>query len=108
MRVEYQRSACDDRAAAAAHSIVDLQRAAVRCFQYAVVGDGVARIERERAAGDIGVDRAVRLVDQRQIAVAGADLAGAGDGVIDVRQRAGRSRANDDVASPDIVTWPPP
>ena len=55
----------------------------------------MAGIERERGARDIGLDRAVRRVDQRQIAVAGADLAGAGDDIVDVRQRAGRRRADD-------------
>ena len=42
LRVEYERSACDNCATAAIHGILDLQRAAVRCFQDAIVGDGVA------------------------------------------------------------------
>ena len=69
----------------------------------------VPGFERERAAGDVGIDRAVRLVDQRQSTVAGADLAGAGDGVVDVRQRAAAEPCQGLIAaSPDKVTWPPP
>ena len=83
--------------------------AAVQRFHHAVVGDDGARFERERAAGVVGLDRAVRLVDQRQSTVAGADLAGAGNGVVDVRQRVVRTRANDAFAElSDSVSWPPP
>ena len=39
LRVEYKRSAGDDRATAAAHGIVDLQRAAVRCVVRRLIED---------------------------------------------------------------------
>ena len=57
LRVEHKRAARDDRAAGTAHGIFDLQRAAVRCFEDAVVGDGIACIQGERAISIIGVDR---------------------------------------------------
>ena len=74
---------------------MDVQRAAVTGLEQAVIGDGVAGIESKGAARDIGVDRAGHLVDQRQIAVADADLADAGNGVIDVGQDRVRVGPND-------------
>ena len=56
----------------------DVELATVACFERAEVCDDVtARIEGENAPGNVGVDRAGSLIDQRQVAVAGADLAGA-------------------------------
>src|SRR5271155_4759244 len=61
------------------HAIDDLQRAAVSGFEQAGIDDRVASIEDESAISKIGVNRAGGLIDQREIAIADADLAGAGD-----------------------------
>ena len=93
-RAEFQRTARDN-GTAAVHAVVDVQRTAVDCFQHAIVVDDGAGIERKRATGNVSFDRAMRLIDQGQIAVASSDLADAGDGIVDVGQDVAEAGAND-------------
>ena len=97
--LERDCSTCDNGVTAAAHRVVDLQYAAVGRFQNTIVGDFISGIDGEDATRDISLDSAIHLVDQRQIAVASANLTGAGDGVIDIGQGSGRCSADNDIAS---------
>ena len=78
-------------------------------FEQAGIDDGVTGIEGEDAVGIIGVDGTGGLVDQRQVAVAVADLAGAGDSVVNVGQ-GGVGLVPTIILSglSERMTWPPP
>src|SRR6516165_7729487 len=84
LRLEDQCSALNNRAPAARHNVKDLQYAAVGRFQHTVIGDGHTGIEDKSAASNIGVDSAMRVVDQGQSAVTSADPTRAANSVVDV------------------------
>ena len=87
--------AASDHGAAAGHRVLYMQRAAITRLEHAEIDDGVTCIERKDAASNIGIDRSGRIIDQRQVTIARADLAGAGNGVVKVRQDRIRARPDD-------------
>ena len=72
---------------AVAQRVLDVERAAAGRFQQPGIGDGVAGVDRQRLATDVGVDGPGMLVLEGQIGVGVADAVSAGDVVVDVIER---------------------
>ena len=66
--------------------VVNLQNAAVGRLQQPGIADRVADLDGQRLDRDIGIDDAVALIFERQIAVVVANGSIAGDDVVDVVQ----------------------